>query len=285
MQVVRPQKEITMNASKFYSRLDKVGQFWSWLIFTGLILGISILTSFQPVWANIPFNVIIPILVLIFLKTVFFEKMKLSTLIVMRTLILLAVFGIFPGSIYVKIVLVFLVINILEATFTDFKKKKYFNFVTGLLLALTTIPLFWFSSLWVGAGEGIWGGPYYYANTIAISGTICWILAYTIWNWLFVTVEFSPSIALLHVGILLAPILGSAFFMHPGLWLIFRANSLTIGGVFQISNKDFLEKKLENNKMTRFIENVAKTNVQVVLMILNIILIAVPVVMMIKGIV
>lgn len=272
-----------MSVSKIYSRLDKIGQFWAWLIFTGLILAISILTSFQPVWANIPFNVIIPVLVLIFLKTVFFEKMKLSTLIVMRTLILFAVFGIFPGSIYVKIVLVFLVINILEATFTDFKKKKYFNFVTGILLALTTIPLFWFSSIWVGSGEGIWGGPYYYANTIAISGTICWILAYTIWNWLFVTVEFSPSIAYLHVGILLAPILGCTFFMHPGLWLIFRANSLTIGGVFQISNKTFLEKKLENKKMTQFVTFVGKTQVQLVLMIINIILIAVPVVLMFKG--
>lgn len=274
-----------MSASKFYSGLHKLGQFWAWLIFTGLILGISILTSFQPVWANIPFNVIIPILVLIFLKTVFFEKMKLSTLIVMRTLIVLAVFGIFPGSVYVKIVLVFLVINILEATVTDFKKKKYFNFVTGLLLAITTIPLFWFSSIWVGAGEGIWGGPYYYANTVAISGTICWILAYTIWNWLFVTVEFSPSIAYLHIGILLAPILGCTFFMHPGLWLIFRANSLTIGGVFQISNKDFLEKKLENKKMTHFIECVGNKQVQIVLMILNIILISVPVILAMKGIV
>lgn len=274
-----------MSESKLYAGLNKIGQFWAWLIFTGLILGISILTSFQPVWANIPFNIIIPILVLIFLKTVFFEKLKLSTLIVMRTLILFAVFGVFAGSIYVKIVLVFLVINILEATFTDLKKKKYFNFVTGILLALSTIPVFWFSSVWVTAGSSaaIWAGPYYYADTVAISGTICWIVAYTIWNWLFVTNEFTPSIAYLHVGILLAPIAGSVIFMHPGLWLIFRANSLTIGGVFQISNKDFLEKKLENNKMARFIDFVGTTKVQVVLMLVNSILIAIPVVMTVRA--
>ncbi|MBN2652101.1 MAG: hypothetical protein JXR63_06940 [Spirochaetales bacterium] len=268
-----------MGLSKVYSKMDKIGQFWSWLIFTVLIIGISILTSLQPLWANIPFNVIIPILVLIFLKTVFFEKMKLSTLIIMRALIILAVFGVLPGDIYVKIVLVFMVINILEATFTDLKKKKYFNFITGILLAASTIPAFWWSSEWITADSAIWGGPYYHAEAVALAGTICWIIAYTIWNWIFVTNEFSPSIAYLHVGILFAPLLGIVCFMNPGLWMIFRANSLTIGGVFQISNKEFLEKKLENKKFSNFVDFVSKTSVQVVLMIINVALIAVPVVL------
>lgn len=273
-----------MGLSKFYSRLNKVGQFWSWVIFTVLIFGISILTSFQPIWANIPINVIIPLLVLIFLKTVFFEKMKLSTLMIMRALILLPILGVFDPSIYVKIVLIFLVVNILEATVTDFKKKKYFNFVTGLLLAITTIPVFWFSSHWVGSGDAIWGGPYYVADTIAtsgsfaVAGTICWIIAYTIWNWLFVTTEFSSSIAYLHIGILLSPLLGIICFLNPGLWLIFRANSLTVGGILQISNKSFLEQKLANEKISTFIELIRKTSVQIVLMIINIILIMIPVV-------
>lgn len=270
-----------MKINKFYSKVDKIGQFWTWLILTVLITGVSILTSFQPVWANIPFNVIIPILVLIFLNTVFFEKLKLSTLIIMRFLIILAVFGVIPGNIYVKLVLVFLVINILEATLTDFKAKKYYNFVTGLVLAAGTIPIFWFSSEWITEGA-IWGGPYYHADAIgstpalAIIYVVCYIIAYTIWNWLFVTTEFSSSISYLHVGILSAPIIGSIAFLNPGLWLIFRANSLTFGGVLQISNKDYLEKKLDNSKMTKFIEFIRKTKVQIVLMLINLALIIVP---------
>ena len=57
--------------AKPFSR--RMGPGWLWLLATLLIGGISLLTSFQPLWANIPFNVAAPILVLIFLKTVFFE--------------------------------------------------------------------------------------------------------------------------------------------------------------------------------------------------------------------
>ena len=65
--------------------------------------------------------------------------------------------------------------------------------------------------------------------------------------------------------------------MNPGYWLVFRANSLTCGGVFQIYCKDNIEKKLENKKLAAFIEKVKSRPVQIVLMIVNLILIAVPV--------
>jgi hypothetical protein len=42
--------------------------------------------------------------------------------------------------------------------------------------------------------------------TIAV--TLCYVFAYTLWNWIFVTDEFSPSVSLMHVGFLGAPILG-----------------------------------------------------------------------------
>jgi len=70
----------------------KVPHFVVWLCAAIIITVVSFLTSYFPVWANIPVNVVLPFLVLIFLKTVFFEKLKLSTLIILRTVIVAAVF-------------------------------------------------------------------------------------------------------------------------------------------------------------------------------------------------
>ena len=252
--------------------LNKLGRLTAWLLFSLLILGISMLTSFQPLWANIPMNIVIPIIVLIFLKTVFFEKLKLSTLIIMRALIVLAVLGVIKGDFYVKLVLIFLVINILEATLTDFKKKKYFNVATGLILAISVVTL-----------QGVWMETYYVANTATILATIAWIIAYTLWNWIFVTNEFTPAIAFLHVGILLAPIVGSLIMWNPGFWLIFRGNSLTVGGVFQIASKDYLEHKLEDKKFTKFVRATQTNRVQLVLMVVNIILLLVPIIYYFVG--
>ena len=115
------------------------------------------------------------------------------------------------------------------------------------------------------------------SDQVVVIGTICWLVAYTIWNWLFVIGEFSPSIGYLHIGILSSPIISILLTMNPGYWLVFRANSLTCGGVFQIYCKDDIEKKLENEKLAAFIEKVKSPPAQIALMILNLVLIAVPV--------
>jgi len=246
--------------------MDKEGrfrQFMTWFMFTATVTGIGLLTSYFPIWGNIPFNVVPAILVLLFLKPVFFEKLKLSTLITMRVLIVLAVFNVLPGDLYVKIVLVFLVINILEATFTDLKHKQYFNFVTGLVLAAGVYAL-----------KGTWLGSIYSADAANATATICWIIAYTIWNWIFVTGEFSGSISLMHVGILGAPIIGIIITKNPGLWLLLRANTLTFGGVLQIANKEYFEMAFANKRFEKFIAYSHKNSIQCLLMIVNIALIA-----------
>lgn len=239
----------------------KLQQFVIWFMFTACVLGVSMLTSYFPIWGNIPLNVIPAILVLIYLKPVFFEKLKLSTLVIMRILIVLAVLNVIPGSTYVNLVLIFLVINILEATFTDFKHKQYFNFVTGLILAVSVFLL-----------KGVWEGGVYSANAYTVPATIAWIIAYTLWNWIFVTGEFSPAISLMHVGILLAPIVGSIITMNPGIWLLLRANTLTFGGILQISNKDYFESSLKNDRFSNFVDFTHKKNVQLIFMIINLIL-------------
>lgn len=244
------------------NRETKLQQFTVWFMFTAAILGVSLLTAYNPIWANIPLNVIPAILVLIFLKPVFFERLKLTTLILMRTLIVFAVLNVIPGQTYVNIVLIFLVINILEATFTDLRHKQYFNFITGLALAASVYAL-----------KGTWQGGVYYAEASTVLATIGWIIAYTIWNWIFVTGEFSPAISLMHVGILLAPIIGVVITLNPGMWLLLRANTLTFGGVLQISNKEYFEAAFKNKGFAKFVDFTHKNSVQLILMIINLALI------------
>lgn len=231
------------------------------IIFTLLLTGITLLTSSQPIWANIPINIIMPIFILLTLDTVFFEKLKLSTLVVMRILILFVIFGYMSGELFVKINLIFLAINIMEATLTDFKRQKYYNSLIGLLLAVTIIFI-----------RGTWINPYYTITTGSNIGMICWVIVYTIWNWIFVTNEFSASIALYHVGILSTPILGMLIFKDPGMWLMFRAYSLTTGGNIQIAKKQYLEKALESDKFSKFVMKTKDNKVQIILMVLNIVL-------------
>ena len=85
-------------------------------------------------------------------------------------------------------------------------------------------------------------------------------IAYTIWNWIFVSNEFSDSVALMHVGFLSAPLLGCLFtsgmgvFGGLGMWLLLRANSLAIGGWMQIGAKDWFEREFANARFSKFVK-------------------------------
>lgn len=257
-----------------------------WLMFTVTILGVSVLTSKFQVYGNITLNLICGIIVLFAMKPVFFESLKLSTLLVGRFIVLFACFGLLPGPIFVMIVLSLYVINVLEATMTDFfKNKQYFNGVSGLFMAAGAAALF-LGSTW-GTTEALYSPIYFIdgfsnlgssvpfatTNTIfteqaritgAVTGTttfgiaitVCTMIAYTIWNWLFVTGEFSSSVALMHIGFLLAPIIGVfvgplvgmgrfGYLPDPGLWLLFRASTLTFGGILQIGGKRWFEENFK----------------------------------------
>ena len=258
-------------------------QFGLFLIMFTLITIVSMGASVFPVWVNLPFNVILPIIVLIKLKPVMFERLKLTTLVIMRIFVLVPAFHLMPGNLYVKCILVMLFINIGEATMTDLlKNKMYFNFVTGVFLALS---VFFLAGEWTEGFAGPFSAIYnadvthrgaglFGVNGYVVSATAAWIIAYTLWNWIFVIGEFSPSVGYLHVGILLSPIVSMLITGNPGHWLIFRANSLTCGGVFQIAKKEYVEKSLKNEKMASFIRMVKGNTAQLILMLVNLALIA-----------
>lgn len=240
----------------------------------------SMLAASQPLLVNIAVNVLLPVGILIFCKLVFFERLKLTTLTVLRIVIVFSVFNILDRQLFVNIVLIFLGINILEATFTDiFRYKKYFNGVVGLALTASILLLrgSWIDYTHLAEELGLFGAymHMYEFHAPTTIGTICWIIAYTLWNWVFVTNEFSSSVAKLHVAILSAPILGSLITGNPGFWLAFRAGSLAFGGCYQIVEKEFVEESFYSARFDNFVEKSKKTAPQVVLMIVNVALIAV----------
>ena len=259
-----------------YEARPRVEIIFKWIMFTAAITGMGLLSAFYPLHGNIPLIIIPSILVLLFAKPVFFEKMKLTTLVAMRILVIFVAVGLFDGNLYVNIILIMLVINILEATFTDiFRYKKYLNGIAGIALAVGVLAL---------KGGWIYDAPigdYYLVTSGTIIATLCYVLAYTIWNWIFVSNEFSPSVALMHVGFLLAPIIGSICTLQLGvyggfgLWLLLRANTLAIGGWLQIGAKGWFEKEFNSPGFTKFVEKTKKPAVQVVCMIVNIALIVI----------
>lgn len=244
-------------------------------MFTAAITGMALFSAFYPIWGNVPLIVIPSLLVLFFAKPVFFEKMKLTTLVIMRVVIVFAALRFFNPQIYVDVILLMLIINILEATFTDlFRYKKIWNGISGIALAVGVIAL---KGAWVY--DAPFGFDYYLVGGPGLV-TLFYIIAYTIWNWVFVTDEFSPSVAFMHVGFLLAPIIGCVCTMGMGdlgglqMWLLLRAGTLAIGGWLQIGAKGWFEKEFYNETFAKFVDWVHTTPVQVILMIINVALIA-----------
>jgi hypothetical protein len=64
--------------------------------------------------------------------------------------------------------------------------------------------------------------------------------------------------------------------MNPGVWFLLRGNSLTTGGVTEISFKKKIEASLESNSMDSFVEKTHKMPVQISFMVLNLLLVALP---------
>ena len=241
-----------------------------WLMFTAAITGLALLSAFYPIQGNVPFIVIPSILVLLLAKPVFFERLKLTTLLSMRIVIVFAALGLFNPQVYVDLIMLALIVNILEATFTDLLRyKKYYNAISGFVLAIAVVTL-----------RGIWQfdapfGQYYLTEGEFPIITWCFVIAYTLWNWIFVTNEFSSSVALMHVGFLLAPIFGSlctwdlGIYGGIGMWLLLRANSLAIGGWMQIGAKDWFEREFHSDRFERFVLWTKQGKVQLVLMLIN----------------
>lgn len=265
----------TMKENAITTKQEQVNILIKWIMFTAAITGMALISAFYPVHGNIPLIIIPSIIVLIFAKPVFFEKLKLTTLVIMRIVIVFAALNLFGRQLYVNLILWMLIVNILEATFTDLlRHKKYLNAISGFALALGVFSL---SGMWA---ENAPMGNFYIVGGVVPSVTLCYVIGYTLWNWIFVTDEFSEAVSLMHVGFLSAPIIGGICTLWMGvfgglsMWLLLRANSLAIGGWMQIGAKQWFETEFYSPRFAKFVHWTHKTPVQVVFMIINIALMA-----------
>ncbi|SDX38381.1 DUF5692 family protein [Paenibacillus sp. CF384] len=238
-------------------------------IILAVIIGGTVITAFSPLYGNGIINVVVPIVILLVLKADFFEKLKLSTLLIGRILVVVTFLGFFPDNWLVPTIVWLLRINILEATLTDYKNRSYYNVISGIALIASSFVL-----------QGEWLGTYYVTTNEAM---IYWAIAYTLWNWNFVIYNFKQQIGFYHIAVLIAPMLIVLGAWNPGLWLIMRANSLTVAGIFQISCKSYLEQNLRNDSLNAFITKVKRKPTQLIVMVVNVLLSALTLVMVWIG--
>lgn len=214
----------------------------------GVLTAVAALTVHYPVWANIPINIGIPLLIIIFGAAKSFEKLKLSTLIWGRILIAVAALGILNGQLAVEIIFWLLRLNILEAMYEDGKKRNYPNILSGLFVLIGTF-----------AFSGTWIEKYFLIHPESV---LFWCLAYTVWNWNFVIHNFKKAIGAFHIAVLTAPLLYCLVTWEIGFWLIMRATSLTIAGCLQVGLRPWIEKTFNSKRIGRAIDTIKKTPYQ-----------------------
>lgn len=121
------------------------------------------------------------------------------------------------------VIYVFLAVNIFEAVFRDIvsaSAANYLNAIAGVLLVLTLEKV---DSIHVDTKARYrdlsWGGM-----------SLAWILGYTLWNLVFVYINFGPASALMHLAVLAAPLVVA--FVNTERWL--QARVFTLGTYFVV---------------------------------------------------
>lgn len=198
-----------------------------------LLAAISVASFTFPLAIGVPLTIVLPTVVLVAVKAIAFERLKLATMIVGRVLYTLTVLGIMPVKVFIPLLIWILRVNILEAVAADVSIKRYGNAVAGVALVVSSL---WLDGAWVS------GTTYYF-----FSGTfiVPWIAAYTLWNWTFIGNYFSKPLAAYHVAVLAAPLLYVTLTWQPGFWLIMRSITLNLGGCVHLTARQTIEDRLQ----------------------------------------
>jgi len=209
---------------------------------------INVVATLYPVHVSLYTHVLFPLLVmLIYGMLTRFGYIKLNTLVLGRLFIILAALGI--GDSYIHIVyLILLQVNILEAIILDSTKKKYFNAISGLLLLGSSfyLVLCWTESYLLVVNENY----------------LLWIVAYTIWNANFVTLQLSGAYFVHHFLILLSPIIACIVLFDFSYWLMFRETSLVLGIATLASVKGKLSTMEQERPFSSWFENIEACIIQ-----------------------
>ena len=176
---------------------------------------ISILAAIYPIGISIVTHVLFPIAaMLVFGMLTRFGYIKLHTLILGRVLIILAAMG-WGDLVIHHVCLLLLQFNMLEAIILDVLKKHTLNATSGILLLISS---FYLTLRWTGSLAVVENENY-----------LLWIIAYTIWNANFTSLQLSGYFFAHHFLILLVPIISCIVLFDFSYWLMFRETSLLLG--------------------------------------------------------
>lgn len=239
--------------SKFLDAFFKLPRAAAFVLFTAVLTVVSALAMYYPLYVSLPLMVILPIFIVAFVRGDIFEKIKLSTLIIGRLIVVLAFLTLIPGDILIFLVIWLLRINILEAVIKDLKGKNFLNALSGIALIAGT----WLINIH-------WNGVYYVILPVAL---IFWVLGYTIWNWNFIYLNYGASIGLYHVPVLSAPLVFALGVLSPVHWLMMRAGSLTLAVTCQMAFKERLNKYLNKKSWVKKLSVVERNSTQAALTI------------------
>lgn len=205
------------------------------VIYAFILAILANILIYHPVYLTLPLAIITPILISVLqyfkISPPYYNKVftitKLYSLAIGLVIIPLLILGVFSEKYLPIIIIILLVGNVIEAVIVDFKagiqksRKHLLNAVSGIIVMLT-FPFI---------ANIYWVKPYFfYAGS---PGIIYWIIAYTIWNWNFVLLNFPKERSLVSVSYLTAPLIYIAYINIAGYWLIARGVTLFIGQAIQ----------------------------------------------------
>lgn len=134
---------------------------------------------------------------------------------------------------YAKLVAaLFLAVNISEAVMQDFSMGRLPNILNGLAGVLSIITLFY-------GWKGISADRSKEKDLVWPLMSVLWILAYDVWNWVFVYLNFPGSASLQFMVILSCTI--PALFIKKGTWLQARAYTLAVWFMYYFTFPRFTE--------------------------------------------
>lgn len=220
------------------------------IVYAFILAGLATLLIYHPIYLALPIALITPIIIAIlhYFKisppyyNEVFSIIKLYSTAIGVIIVPLLILGVISEKYLPIIIIVILSLNIAEAVVVDLKSsfvemrkisfsynaifsthvfKHLLNGISGIIVMLT-FPL---------VANIYWVKPYFvYAGS---AGIIYWVIAYTVWNWNFVMLNFPRERSLVSVAYLSAPLIFIGYINVIGYWLIARAITLFLGQAIQ----------------------------------------------------
>lgn len=243
----------------------------------GVIISIFLLVT-ASLAASFPLLILIPILIMGYGVVGFvwsgifppfprkiFTPLKIITLTTALLIIPLMILGYYPIEWCEPIVIFFIVLNISEAISVDLKEKNFLNAISGTILLI--LAIFYF--------QITWKNPYI---LIGPSVLLFWIIAYSIWNWNYVILNYTAEESLYHFYVIMTPLIYILIRLDTAYWLLIRTETLLIAMIMHYTiGKKLVFPHLKIKKYETFANSIIKNFKSQISILILVILLCVPI--------